>query len=260
MQERREAETLRAHYPSVSMVPPNPTEAEGRDAAAGGEQHEPPQVPFNKPGAVDVPPGGALDNSLNAPLQGLTEHVSGVHAPSSAAAAAEVASAAAEAGGSSAGDLLSALSTDPSILSTLLGSVSPGSADNHAPTPPGGNGSGFNWGPPAAPYATPQQQPQHHGAGHQPQYAPHQHQHQHQHQPHYQAHHQHHQQPQPPQHQHQDQRRGRKPCVFFNSREGCRNGARCGYIHDPSFRPPADAYPGARPHGGAGAGAARPRW
>lgn len=35
-----------------------------------------------------------------------------------------------------------------------------------------------------------------------------------------------------------------KPCIFFNSSRGCRNGANCAYQHDSSFRPQGNAVSG----------------
>ncbi|KAK7352264.1 hypothetical protein VNO80_17683 [Phaseolus coccineus] len=35
-----------------------------------------------------------------------------------------------------------------------------------------------------------------------------------------------------------------KPCIFFNSSRGCRNGANCAYQHDASFQPRGNTVPG----------------
>ncbi|CAJ1973233.1 unnamed protein product [Sphenostylis stenocarpa] len=35
-----------------------------------------------------------------------------------------------------------------------------------------------------------------------------------------------------------------KPCIFFNSSRGCRNGANCAYQHDASFQPRGNSVPG----------------
>jgi len=35
-----------------------------------------------------------------------------------------------------------------------------------------------------------------------------------------------------------------KPCIFFNSSRGCRNGANCAYQHDTSFQPRGNTVPG----------------
>jgi len=33
-----------------------------------------------------------------------------------------------------------------------------------------------------------------------------------------------------------------KPCAFFQTRAGCRNGSRCPYLHDPSYKAPQEEF------------------
>ena len=35
---------------------------------------------------------------------------------------------------------------------------------------------------------------------------------------------------------------GKKPCMFFQSKAGCRNGARCPYLHDPQYKAPQEDF------------------
>jgi hypothetical protein len=34
----------------------------------------------------------------------------------------------------------------------------------------------------------------------------------------------------------------RLPCAFYNSRNGCKNGSSCNYVHDPNYKPPPQEF------------------